>query len=184
MGEFFQNIDVSFFYFINKTLANPLTDKVMPFITEGNNWFLVYIVLLGWLFIKGGAKGRVAVVMVLLLVTVTDQVNSFIIKDFFHRIRPCNVLPNVHLLVNCTDSFSFTSSHAINNFGAATLLSYFYKNFRYVLFTTATLVALSRVFVGVHYPFDIICGGLLGVIAALIFIQIWKFISKAFKLKF
>lgn len=184
MGEFFQNIDVSLFYFINKTLANPLTDKVMPFITEGNNWFLVYIVLLGWLFIKGGAKGRVAVVMVLLLVTVTDQVNSFIIKDFFHRIRPCNVLPNVQLLVNCTDSFSFTSSHAINNFGAATLLSYFYKNFRYTLFTTATLVALSRVFVGVHYPFDIICGGLLGVIAALLFIQLWKFISKVFKLKF
>lgn len=156
----------------------------MPFITESNHWMLVYIILLGWLFIKGGAKGRVAVIMVLLLVTLTDQVNSFIIKDFFHRIRPCNALPDVHLLVNCTDAYSFTSSHAINNFGAATLLSYFYKNFRYALFTTASLVALSRVFVGVHYPFDIICGGLLGVFAALLFIWIWKRISKAFKLKF
>lgn len=184
MGDFFQNIDTSLFYFINKTLANPLTDKVMPFITANDNWMLVYIILLGWLFIKGGAKGRVAVIMALLLVTVTDQVNSFIIKDFFQRIRPCNALPNVHLLVNCTDAFSFTSSHAINNFGAATVFSYFYKNFRYALFTAASLVALSRVFVGVHYPFDILCGALLGIFAAWIFIWIWKFISKTLKLKF
>ncbi len=184
MGELLQNIDTALFYFINKTLANPVTDKVMPFITANDHWMLVYIILLGWLVIKGGAKGRVAVVMALLLVTVTDQFNSFVIKDFFHRIRPCNALADVHLLVNCTDSFSFTSSHAINNFGAATVFSYFYKNFRYALFITASLVALSRVFVGVHYPFDIICGALLGVIAALIFIQIWKFISKTLKLKF
>ena len=184
MGEFLQNIDTALFYFINKTLANPLTDKIMPFITENNHWFLVYIILLGWLFIKGGAKGRVAVIMALLLVTLTDQVNSFYIKDLFHRIRPCNALPNVHLLVNCTDSFSFTSSHAINNFGAATVFSYFYKNFRYILFGTATLVSLSRVFVGVHYPFDILCGAMLGVFAAWVFIYIWRFISKTLKLKF
>jgi undecaprenyl-diphosphatase len=184
MGEFFQNIDASLFYFINKTCANPLTDKVMPFITESNHWMLVYIILLGWLVIKGGAKGRVAVVMALLLVVVTDQVNSFYIKDLFHRIRPCNALQGVHLLVNCTDSFSFTSSHAINNFGAATIFSYFYKNVRYVLFTVASLVALSRVFAGVHYPFDIIGGALLGILAAWIFIYIWKFISKALKLRF
>lgn len=184
MGEFLQNIDTSLFYFINKTLANPLCDKVMPFITESNHWYLVYIILLGWLFFKGGAKGKVVVIMALLLVTFTDQINSFYIKDFFHRIRPCNALQGVHLLVNCTDSFSFTSSHAINNFGAATLISHFYKNFRYALFTAAFLVSISRVFVGVHYPFDILCGALLGVFAALLFIWIWKRISKALKLKF
>jgi len=184
MGEFFQSIDTALFYFINKTLANPLTDRMMPFITDSDNWYLLYIVLLGYLVIKGGARGRVAVVMALLLVTCTDQLNSFVIKDFFQRVRPCNVLQGVHLLVNCTDSFSFTSSHAINNFGAATVFSYFYKNLRWPLFITAALVALSRVFVGVHYPFDILCGALLGVFAGWFFIYIWKFISKSLKLKF
>lgn len=175
--DFLQIIDEKLFYFINVTCSNSLFDKVMPFVTARENWFMFYIIMGLYLLIKGGKKGIIVVILCILLVTLTDQLNSFVFKQFIHRVRPCNVLPAVHLLVNCTDSFSFPSSHAVNNFAAATLLSHFYKNMKIPLFFAAAVVALSRVFVGVHYPFDVIGGAAIGMIIALLLIYLFEFLA-------
>ena len=175
--DLIQQLDERLFYFLNVTCANPFFDKVMPFITERENWFMFYIIMGLYLLIKGGKKGIIVVVLCLLLVTITDQLNSFVFKAFIHRLRPCNVLPNIHLLVGCTDSFSFPSSHAVNNFAAATLLSHFYKNLRIPFYFTAAMVALSRVSVGVHYPFDVIGGAAIGMTIAFIVIYLFELIS-------
>jgi undecaprenyl-diphosphatase len=74
------------------------------------------------------------------------------------------------------------SSHAVNNFAAATLFSHFYPKYRYVLFSGAFIVAISRIFVGVHYPFDMLVGAVLGIIMAMLMLYVWKFINSKFKI--
>ncbi|HRE41288.1 MAG TPA: phosphatase PAP2 family protein [Ignavibacteria bacterium] len=181
MSEFLNSIDTSLFYFINVTLSNPITDKVMPFITENNHWLLVYIVLLGYLFFKGGRRGKVAVISVLILIALADQ-STNLLKEYFARLRPCKTLDGINLLVGCNSPFGMPSNHAVNNFAAATLFSYFYPNYKITLFVAASLVAISRVFVGVHYPFDILAGALTGFVEAIVIIYLFKFVNSKFKI--
>lgn len=150
----------------------------MPFITERNNWFIFYVLIWLYLFIWGGKKGKVAALLIIILILGSDQFANNIIKPFFQRVRPCHILPDVHLLINCTNSYAFPSNHAVNNFAAATLFSYFYPAMKYILFTGAFIVAVSRVMCGVHYPFDIAGGALFGIISALLIIYIWKAINR------
>ncbi|HUX61073.1 MAG TPA: phosphatase PAP2 family protein, partial [Ignavibacteriaceae bacterium] len=121
-----------------------------------------YIILLGIMLTKGGRRGRIAAVGLLLLILVTDQVNSKIIKEIVHRIRPCNVLPNVRTPLGFNGTFSFPSSHAVNNFAAAFFIYILFPNLKWALFITASLIAISRVYVGVHYPSDILGGAIIG----------------------
>jgi undecaprenyl-diphosphatase len=178
--EFLQSIDASLFHFINGTLSNPVTDVLMPFITERNHWFIFYALVWIYLAFKGGVKGRVSAVLIIILMLISDQTSENLIKPFFQRIRPCHVLENVNLLINCSQSFSMPSNHAVNNFAAATLFSYFYPSMKYFLFTGAFIVSLSRVMCGVHYPFDIAVGAALGILFALIVIFLWNLLNKKF----
>ncbi|MBM4157847.1 MAG: phosphatase PAP2 family protein [Ignavibacteria bacterium] len=180
--EFLYNIDVSVFYFINVTLANPLTDKVMPFITTEKNWYIFYLLVWLYMVIQGGRRGLIAGILILICVAISDQVSSNLIKSLVQRTRPCIVLPDVHLLVNCINSFSFPSSHAVNNFAGAVLMSHFYPKAKYFLYTGASLLALSRIFCGVHYPSDVLGGVIIGVIIGLVLLFMWKTVNKKFKI--
>ena len=182
--HFLQNIDNSIFYFINGTLANPVTDVFMPFITVEKHWFIFYAIMWLYLMIAGGKKGRIAALLVLLLVLISDQVSSNLIKNLVERVRPCNILPSdkVHLLVGCTNSFSFPSSHAVNNFAGAFFFSYFYPKMKYGIYTGAFLMAISRVFCGVHYPSDVFGGMLIGLFIGWFIIWLWKKFNGKFKI--
>ena len=163
--DFLNGIDVSLFYFINKSLANPACDTVMPFITEVKHWYIFYIFFILWLLIKGGARGRVLVVLLLIFVFAADQSSNYI-KEILGRLRPCKTLPNVNLLVGCAGSF---------------LISAFFSKFRGVAYSVALLIGLSRVFVGVHYPFDILVGAFYGVILAYIILYLFRLINRKVK---
>lgn len=182
MADFLYNIDVQVFYFINKTIANPVTDSVMPFITELNHWKIFYVIMWLYLMIAGGKRGRIAGILVLFLVLISDQLSSNLVKHVIERARPCNVLPGVHLLVGCTGSFSFPSSHAVNNFAGAVFFSHFYPRFTAAFYSAAILMALSRVFCGVHYPSDILGGMIIGMLIGWLYILLWKTINKKLKL--
>ena len=179
--NFLQQIDESLLRFINITLANPVTDKAMPLITKEESWIIFYVLFWLSLVFTGGKRGAIAGILLLLLILITDQTSN-LFKAYFQRIRPCNVLTDLHMLVNCTQSFSMPSSHAVNNFAAATFLSHFYPKYRYALFTGAFIVAISRIFVGVHYPFDMLVGAALGIIIAMLLLYVWKFVNSKFKI--
>lgn len=188
MMDFLYSIDVSVFHFINSSLANPLFDNLMPFITSEKSWIMVYILFWILLIFKGGKNRFFIAVFILLMITFADQLSSVYLKSWIGRIRPCSALPDVHILVNCTDSFSFPSSHAVNNFAAATFLTFFFRSFKWTFFSIATIVALSRIFVGVHYPSDLLGGMILGSLIGYLFAKLTEltikfFEKKLFKLK-
>jgi undecaprenyl-diphosphatase len=177
-----QSIDTSIFYFINVTLANPVTDAIMPFITVEKHWYVFYAIMGLYLLLGMGKKGKVVAILAILLVVITDQASSHFIKDFVQRTRPCHVLQGVHLLVGCTDSFSFPSSHAVNNFAAAFFFAHFYPKMKYAFYTGAFAMAISRVFCGVHYPSDILGGIIIGLLIGWGFIVLWEKINSRLKL--
>lgn len=182
MLNILQSIDTGIFYFINVTLANPVTDAVMPFITVEKHWYIFYAIMWLYMMIAGGKKGRTVALLVLLLALVSDQLSSNFIKDFVQRTRPCHVLQGVHLLVGCNDSFSFPSSHAVNNFAGAFFFSHFYPKLKYGLYMGAFLMAISRVFCGVHYFSDILGGAVTGLLIGWGFIVLWEKINSRLKL--
>ena len=160
--DIFYSIDLAIFYLFNHTISTGFFDKFFSLLTNVNNWYITYIILLGLLFFKGGRVGKISVLGILILITITDQTSHKILKELFERARPCNVLSDVLTPLGCTGSYSFPSNHAVNNFAAAAFFTKLYPRYKSVLFITASLVALSRVYLGLHYPSDIIAGAGIG----------------------
>ena len=162
MIDFLYSIDLVVFYFFNHTLSVGFLDKFFSIITNVNNWYITYIVLLGISFTKGGIKGKLAVIGVILLIVVTDQTGYRLLKEYFARPRPCNFLTDVLTPLGCTGSYSFPSNHALNNFAAAIFFYRLFPKLKWVLFITASLISISRVYLGLHYPSDILGGAVIG----------------------
>jgi undecaprenyl-diphosphatase len=176
MSEWLYDVDRWIFHVINSTLSTPVGDTLWPLITDYDRLWPVRVVLVAaWLYllIKGGVRGRTAALLLIPLLVFSDQLSSTVIKEFVGRARPCHsvngvpVVPDVHLLVTCGGGKSFPSSHAVNNFGVAVLLSFYFRRWKWAFFTWAGLVALSRVAVGVHYPSDIAGGAIIGSLVGL-----------------
>jgi undecaprenyl-diphosphatase len=183
MIDFLYSIDLSLLYFINTGLSNPVFDKFFSSITNVNHWFIAYIILWGILFFKGGKKGKIAAIIVLFLVTAADQAGAKLLKELFQRIRPCNVYSDILTPLGCTGSYSFPSNHALNNFAVAMFFYRIYPDYKWVLFITAFLIALSRVYLGLHYPSDIIGGAILGLGFGFLFSLIHREILKKVEIK-
>jgi undecaprenyl-diphosphatase len=174
------NIDRQLFYFVNQGLRNHLFDTILPFVTDLNRKpVALVIVAVLWLLLltRGGTNGRIAALLLIPTIVLSDQLNSTWLKFIIDRPRPCHELMNVHLLVGCGSGYSFPSSHAVNNFAGALILSYFVPRWTWAFFTYAVIVALSRVYVGVHYPSDVIAGAVIGLAIAAAMIALFGFIE-------
>jgi undecaprenyl-diphosphatase len=104
------------------------------------------------------------VVCAVLAIIISDQ-SSGLIKHLVHRLRPCAVGEARLLVAHCSDTFSFTSNHAANHFAIAVFLSLVFRHIKWlppILLIWASFIALSQVYVGLHYPADIAGGALLG----------------------
>lgn len=180
-------IDKIIFIFINQSLSNDILDFMLPSITDWDKTIfgrlVAGVIVIGLLW-KGGKNGRTVVIMLIPTIIISDQLSSSIIKPWISRPRPCHevggimLIENLRLLVNCGSGFSFPSSHAVNNFAAASMLTIFYKRYWWLLGSFAFLVAFSRVYVGVHYPIDIAAGAILGILCTIFVYQIWIIFSK------
>lgn len=171
--------DVNLFLALNGK-HYPALDNVMWFASHRFTWIPLYAYLLYLCYISNPKKLWLLLVCIVLTVVATDQL-SVIIKNFTERPRPCHnpAINNIlFLLDECGGRYGFVSSHAANTFGLSLLLSWYLKNrykyFPIFIFTWACFVSYSRIYKGVHYPLDIICGALLGMIIAFLGILLYK----------
>lgn len=164
--------DKALFSNINGKWTNPLLDNIMPWVRTSNNWVPLYIVLLALIIYRWKKNAWKWVLLAAINVGLTDQISSSIFKPLFHRLRPCadpEIMYQSRLLLDhCSGGFSFTSSHAANHFGIAIFivitLQPILKNYRFLFLIWAALIAYAQVYVGVHYPMDILFGSMIGVI--------------------
>jgi undecaprenyl-diphosphatase len=119
--------------------------------------------------VVGRLHGLRFVLLAIVSVVVADAISSYVFKNAFLRTRPCVALEGVRLLVGCTNSPSFPSNHAVNASVLATLVALYMARLWLPAMALALLVGYSRIYIGVHYPFDVLVGGVLGIVVALVF---------------
>ena len=171
-------IDKHIMVFFNKTISNPIFDLIMPIITNQN--FLVFsgLILIGYLAYYGEKRGRITIVVLLIAASFSDAICFQVIKPWVGRIRPSHEFYDyINLLVSKGGKYSFPSNHAANSFVFATVLSYFYEKNKTFLYILASAIAFSRVYVGVHYPLDIVSGAIIGYIISWIILSMWVIIK-------
>lgn len=162
--------------FINQNMASPFLDFLMPLVRNKIFWAPLYIFLFSFLVLNFKKKGWLIILFIILTIGVADQLSSHVLKPWVHRLRPCND-PQIHVLirhvVNCGKSFSFPSSHAVNHFALAFfLIGVFPFAYRWLLplgVIWAGLICFAQVYVGVHYPIDVIFGAFLGALLGFLF---------------
>lgn len=159
------------FFLINQSFEVPFLDWLLPYWRTKETWIPFYILLIAFSVFKFKKTGIFLMLAALLTVGVTDTISNRIIKKTVQRIRPCNDLQlkeQVDLLVRCGSGYSFTSNHAANHFGLAAFfvwtLGQIYRRSRFWWWFWATSIAFAQIYVGVHYPLDILGGALIGII--------------------
>lgn len=171
-------LDAAAFEFVNRSLANPVLDYVLWVATLLGNGAIQGAFII-WLWIvgrpAGGARVGTLCFWALLLSTALAQG----LKHIFHRPRPLLVLSNVRLLVDPLYSNSFSSGHTATTFALATIISANYPKCRWAAWTIAAFVGISRVYVGVHFPSDILASAVIGIASGLAILRIADHLRRA-----
>lgn len=165
-------IDRYLFLKINRDCSNTFFDTIMPFVREPKFWAPLYLFVLLFVVLNFGKKAVWWIIGGIVTVALTDSISSKIIKPFFARPRPCmdpEFSAKVKLVASyCGGNGSFTSSHASNHFGLAMFffvtMQQLAPKFINLFFVWAALVCFAQIYVGVHYPSDIIGGTALGIL--------------------
>jgi undecaprenyl-diphosphatase len=165
------NQNINGFYFINSGLEHAVLDVLMILITDLGS-FSAWIIACLILFIFGGEKAKKVALLALIALFLANGLVA-LLKYIVAEPRPFMVLSDVDLLVNESGN-SFPSSHSASSFAPATVIGLKYRlkiknksfSLLYILIAFAAIIAFSRIYIGVHYPFDVIFGAAIGVICA------------------
>jgi len=169
MFEHIQQFDQQLFLAVNKGLSNPFFDLVMPYLRNRFFWAPLYFFLVIFLARNYGKWGYLCILFLLLTFGLSDFFSASVVKPAIERLRPCNDAgfnTDINSLVACGSGFSFPSTHATNHFAIAMFLTgTFFSRWKWIAplaFLWAFSVCFAQVYVGVHYPFDVLGGALLG----------------------
>lgn len=186
MLEFLMQLDQDLFLFLNG-LNTPWLDHVMWWISDKFAWIPFYALLLFFCAKQYGWRVLIIMLLAAVLITLSDQISVFM-KFYFERFRPSRD-PSLEGLVHLVNEkrggkYGFVSSHASNSVALATFMIFLLKNrIKYivpVMVLYAVLKCYSRIYLGVHYPGDVIGGALLGIACGWIVIFMWQMINKKF----
>ncbi len=169
-------LDQRLFEFINSTFTHPWLDYFFPLITDLHKNFIFMLFLVSglfYLFFKSYSKKSIFLFLALILcLATTDFVGSQVIKGNIQRLRPGDNPEVKSTVLSPYGGTSFISNHAANMFAFATFTGVFLPSLRILLFAFAFLVAYSRIYVGVHFPLDVIAGSIFGLVIGKTFVLI------------
>ena len=178
--------EYEWFLWLN-SFHSPLWDTIMFWVTYRFTWIPLYVYIIYYIFKKLKQYAWQNLAFVLLSAGLADRLTSGVMKPYFQRLRPCHdpiIQHLVHVVGDCGGQFGFVSSHAANSF--ALLMSFFLltkkagvsiKNLLTFLCFWAIIVSYSRIYVGVHFPTDVLVGGLVGVLIPSILFPFFIFIN-------
>jgi undecaprenyl-diphosphatase len=163
--------DTRLFLEVNTEWTGSFGDFIFPVLRYPQTWIPLYAALFFYAAWKFKWKSWSWVLMAVVCITVTDQVSSHILKGLFDRLRPCqdaSLAGIARLLVDhCPGNASFPSSHAVNHFGIGVYFCYslkpYFKKWSYLFLLWAAAICYAQVYVGVHYPLDVLGGSVLGI---------------------
>jgi len=163
------NLDIKLFLFLNG-FHSPFGDTLMPYLSRIMVWLPLHLFTIYLIFRKFHWKGFWVLLFIAVCVTLTDMLSFHAFKEVFHRLRPCYD-PSISHLIHTVGKkggglYGFVSSHAANVFGVAMFTSFLLKKkwFIIIIFLWAFLVSYSRIYLGAHFPGDIVGGAFLGML--------------------
>ncbi len=162
-----ERLDQQLFLFLN-SVNSPIWDQIMHAISGKVIWAPLYLAILVYLGITYKRKFLVILIFIILGVVLADQISVQVFKNTVQRLRPCHepALAGLVHLVNgeCGGLYGFVSSHATNSFNVALISLLFIRRRWYTIsiIVWALVIGYSRIYLGVHYPGDVICGSMLG----------------------
>jgi membrane-associated phospholipid phosphatase len=171
MIDFLLQLDYFIFQLINQVFTNSFFDWVMPLLRNKYFWVPVYVFFFAFFVVNFKWKGIAIIAFTLLTLVLSDQISASVIKPLVNRTRPCgdqHFKETTRILVQCGSGKSFPSSHATNHFAFSFfLIMMFHRSIKWILpfaLIWAFSVSYAQVYVGVHFPLDIIGGAILGII--------------------
>jgi undecaprenyl-diphosphatase len=164
----FPDWDTELFIIINGFRFEWL-DPVMEIFSSIRFWIPMYLIVAAAIVLKKRMWGIATLVALAVSFALSDQLSVHLFKNVFERLRPCHVEElkgMVHLLEDCGGKYGFISNHAANSFCFAMFTSLFFKNRYYsiMIFLWAVCVSYSRIYAGKHFPLDVICGAVFGIV--------------------
>lgn len=163
--------DIELFFKINGSWHTVFLDGLLPLFRNPYFWGPLYMFAVVFVLMNFRLKGFIWIAFFLLTFACTDMISASVIKPWVGRIRPCAdpyLADSVRQVVRCSGLFSFVSNHAANHFGMAMFtfktFTFIPTSWKWLLFAWAFIISYAQVYVGVHFPLDITCGGLLGCI--------------------
>lgn len=176
--------DTELLIYLN-SLGSEKYDGLWLFITQQLNWTPLFLLLLFFIYKKLGTKQTLYLLLaVAVLLTFTDQVTN-LFKNGFQRLRPCSnpEINTIIRVVKSSQSYSFFSGHAANSMAVTTFIYSVMKRhykYGYLLFSWPLVFAYSRIYLGLHYPIDILCGYLFGIFSGYLIFKIYQVVQKKY----
>jgi undecaprenyl-diphosphatase len=180
-----EQADIWLFHILNLQTVHPSVDDLMVFLTTGSLSRHILFMAAVFILIRKGKQGLLIILLALLAVGLADFVASGLLKHYVQRVRPCFALDHVRLLIHQSRSYSFASSHAANSAAVASVIWIFFhrgelieKLFTAIMIAYALAIGYSRIYVGVHYPGDVLAGILIGLCSASLLYLLFSWIVK------